>query len=246
MSADIIPTTIPRPHRRGRRTRRPGSRHVWFTLLLLPLVLTACREPTLVTDALTYTEGEAGVATLLNPHPYAIYLEGCNAYTYQKQVGEEWVAQPPDFVCVWEGFARPVDADSALPLEFTARDAGLWRLWARVGAGCDPEKPMSEANCSRISDVYSNEFEVLADDPSCQVSGCSGQVCADHPVFTTCEWLPHYVCYRDARCGAFDHSTYPPSCGWEQTPELLRCLREHDAPPSEVVDPSAPAKAAGE
>ena len=228
MSSPVTATTnakAPRP-----RPGRPLPRQLAFTFLLSLLVLTACREPTLVTDALSYTEGQSGVAALLNPHPYEIYLEGCNPYTYEEWIGEEWVAQPPDFVCVWEGYARPVEPDSTLPLDFTARDPGLWRLWARIGWGCDPEQPMSEAHCKEVSDLYSNEFEVFADDPRCTPTGCSGQLCADRPIATTCEWLPHYACYQEANCGAFDHSTSPPSCGWEQTPELLRCLEEKGAP----------------
>jgi hypothetical protein len=30
--------------------------------------------------------------------------------------------------------------------------------------------------------------------PACRRTGCSGQVCADQEVVTTCEWKPEYAC----------------------------------------------------
>lgn len=55
---------------------------------------------------------------------------------------------------------------------------------------------------------------------NCIVTGCSGQVCADEDVITTCEFLPEYMCYRDARCERQSDG----ECGWTETPELLGCL----------------------
>ncbi|MBI4133473.1 PQQ-dependent sugar dehydrogenase [Candidatus Uhrbacteria bacterium] len=54
----------------------------------------------------------------------------------------------------------------------------------------------------------------------CVITGCSGQLCADQEVVTTCEFLSEYACYRDARCGRRPGG----SCGWVATPELTRCL----------------------
>jgi eight-cysteine-cluster-containing protein len=56
----------------------------------------------------------------------------------------------------------------------------------------------------------------------CMVTGCSGQVCAAEPVFTTCEWLPEYACYHDPEittCGCSAGL-----CAWDDTPKLAACL----------------------
>lgn len=64
-----------------------------------------------------------------------------------------------------------------------------------------PDKPPSKAGCKR--------------------TGCSGQVCSDEDVMTTCEYRPEYACYRRARCERQTNG----KCGWTQTPELSACLR---------------------
>jgi eight-cysteine-cluster-containing protein len=54
----------------------------------------------------------------------------------------------------------------------------------------------------------------------CLPNGCSGQVCADEPVFTTCEWRPEYACFQQAACERQVNG----ACGWTQTAELQACL----------------------
>ena len=54
----------------------------------------------------------------------------------------------------------------------------------------------------------------------CRPTGCSGQVCADTDVITTCEWRPEYACYQNATC----ERAADGSCGWRQTRELAACL----------------------
>ena len=54
----------------------------------------------------------------------------------------------------------------------------------------------------------------------CFKTGCSGTVCADHNVITTCEWRPEYACYQKARC----ERQADGNCGFTQTPELVSCL----------------------
>lgn len=58
------------------------------------------------------------------------------------------------------------------------------------------------------------------DDKPCVVSGCSGQICADEPMFSTCEWREEYACYATATCERQADGV----CGWTQTPELEACL----------------------
>ncbi|MGK4000496.1 hypothetical protein [Sorangium sp. So ce1024] len=55
----------------------------------------------------------------------------------------------------------------------------------------------------------------------CVVTGCSGQVCADDHVATTCEFRPEYACYGEHSVCERDASG---ACGWRQTPELEACL----------------------
>jgi hypothetical protein len=54
----------------------------------------------------------------------------------------------------------------------------------------------------------------------CVVTGCSGQVCADSAVITTCEYRSEYACYHSATCERDGVG----KCGWAQTPALLACL----------------------
>ncbi len=55
---------------------------------------------------------------------------------------------------------------------------------------------------------------------ACITSGCSGQVCADHSVITTCDWRPQYACYHTATCARQADG----ACGWTATPALTSCL----------------------
>ena len=60
----------------------------------------------------------------------------------------------------------------------------------------------------------------------CRKTGCSGQVCSDEDVTTTCEWRPEYACYRNARCERQSNG----KCGFTQTPELAACLARPPRP----------------
>jgi eight-cysteine-cluster-containing protein len=55
----------------------------------------------------------------------------------------------------------------------------------------------------------------------CKPTGCSGQVCADKAVITTCEWVPEYACYKSAKC----ERQADGKCGWTMSPELDACLK---------------------
>ena len=56
---------------------------------------------------------------------------------------------------------------------------------------------------------------------ACVASGCSGQICAEEEVMSTCEFRPEYACYRTARC----ERTPSGECGWTETPALRACLQ---------------------
>lgn len=58
---------------------------------------------------------------------------------------------------------------------------------------------------------------------ACFTSGCSGQVCADHSVITTCEFLPEYGCYHAAKCERQGDG----QCGFTPSAALSACLANH-------------------
>jgi len=68
---------------------------------------------------------------------------------------------------------------------------------------------------------------VIGEDTECVVTGCSGQICADGDVATTCEWTEAYACYADHGICERDANGV---CGWRPTAELEACL---DAPAPE-------------
>ena len=57
----------------------------------------------------------------------------------------------------------------------------------------------------------------------CFKTGCSGQVCADEGVVTTCEYRSEYECYKRAKCERQANG----ECGFTDTPELRTCLRRN-------------------
>lgn len=57
---------------------------------------------------------------------------------------------------------------------------------------------------------------------ACKPTGCSGQICSDLDVVTTCEFRAEYVCYKNALC----QRQADGKCGWTRDEELVRCLQE--------------------
>jgi len=54
----------------------------------------------------------------------------------------------------------------------------------------------------------------------CIKTGCSGQVCSDQEVVTTCEYRSEYECYKRAACERQANG----ECGFTMTPQLRACL----------------------
>ena len=186
-------------------------------VLLLAAFPFACAPET---DRTRYEVSESGVATFHNQMRATLYLGGCGHFDYEQRTGDAWVSQGPDAPCLfWEGFAEAVPPGGVVTDPIHARAPGVWRLRYPVGFGCSKAAPLGDAHCAAVVEITSNEFEVL--DSGCVVGGCSGQICADEPLASTCEWRPHYACFRDAHCGRFGPAG---SCGWEQTSELAACL----------------------
>lgn len=54
----------------------------------------------------------------------------------------------------------------------------------------------------------------------CLKTGCSGTVCADEEMMSTCEYKPEYACYQKATCERQPDG----ACGWTENAELEACL----------------------
>lgn len=58
----------------------------------------------------------------------------------------------------------------------------------------------------------------------CLVTGCSGQICSDEDVITTCEYKDEYACYKTAKCERQNPPAGGGKCGWTPTEDLVTCL----------------------
>lgn len=54
----------------------------------------------------------------------------------------------------------------------------------------------------------------------CRPTGCSGQLCADQDLVSTCEFKKEYACYSSAVCKRQENG----ECGWTQTEALTSCI----------------------
>ena len=71
------------------------------------------------------------------------------------------------------------------------------------------------------------EKACVPDEPApkeCVRTGCSGQLCAETELVSTCEFKPEYACYQKATCERQKNG----QCGFTQTHELVQCLGTHD------------------
>ncbi|MCK5059675.1 MAG: hypothetical protein KAR00_00830 [Candidatus Pacebacteria bacterium] len=54
----------------------------------------------------------------------------------------------------------------------------------------------------------------------CLITGCSGQICAEEEMVTTCEYRPEYGCFQESVCEIQANG----KCGWTETSKLQACL----------------------
>lgn len=86
-------------------------------------------------------------------------------------------------------------------------------LWALARASRSPS-PAAAEGATSATPVDGRQV------PPCRITGCSGQVCSDEDVITTCEWRPEYVCYETAICEPAPDG----ECGWRMDAQLQDCL----------------------
>ncbi len=80
-----------------------------------------------------------------------------------------------------------------------------------------------EKNTSEPQPAGGGEVECVTDD-DCIKGGCSGTICQSKdapPVFTTCEYVPEYDCYKGIECRCVDGK-----CDWGKTEEFDKCVEE--------------------
>jgi len=158
------------------------------------------------TDRATYTPQEAGTATFSNESDATVSLAGCSAYSLEQQFEHGWRDSGPAVVCIWEGLARPIDAGESLSLPLLAPNTpGTWRLRFTAALGCDPDLPLSQADCERTGPIHTPAFDVRA---LCAANACGpplgmpNRLCPDGEASAG----PTGRCLRDPDSG---------SCGWE-------------------------------
>jgi eight-cysteine-cluster-containing protein len=71
------------------------------------------------------------------------------------------------------------------------------------------------AGCAAGTTAVDDEAEA-----TCVKTGCSGQICADRRMVSTCEFRPEFACFRSATCERQENGP----CGWARTPALTACL----------------------
>lgn len=79
--------------------------------------------------------------------------------------------------------------------------------------------PAGRALTLKASQFYLQQSNSVSMKP-CVRTGCSGQICADHEVISTCEYKPEYDCYKKATCERQANG----DCGFTKTKELTDCL----------------------
>ena len=71
--------------------------------------------------------------------------------------------------------------------------------------------------------LISTAITMIVQSLACVKTGCSGQLCSEEPMMSTCEWTQAYACYGSATCEIQEETG---RCGWTMTNELQNCLAE--------------------
>lgn len=81
--------------------------------------------------------------------------------------------------------------------------------------------PAGRSQMLKVTQFYLRAGKSTSSLKPCMKTGCSGQVCSDQEVITTCEYKTEYECYKKATCERQANG----DCGFTPTPELTACLR---------------------
>jgi hypothetical protein len=83
------------------------------------------------------------------------------------------------------------------------------------------EKPVDKTEKAPV-DVPISYPKDPVNTKTCIISGCSGQICGEVSLMSTCEWRPEYACFKQAKCEIQPTG----NCGWTYTPEYNACYIE--------------------
>ncbi len=166
------------------------------------VALVACRAET---DREHYTVGDQGTVRFINDSGLVAYLGGCSTYSFEQLEEDRWTDRGPPLLCIWEGFAQPVEPGTSLD-ELLLRSApGTWRVRSSSGLDCSLREPLNEESCGFISPVYSPPFSVagVCDPAECGPPlGMPNWLCPDGESIAG----PTDRCLSDSDTGV---------CGWE-------------------------------
>jgi hypothetical protein len=82
--------------------------------------------------------------------------------------------------------------------------------------------PAGRAQMLNVTQFYLRPNLPTSNLKPCIKTGCSGEICADETMMSTCEYRPEYECYKKATCERQQNG----NCGFTKTPELTGCLRK--------------------
>ncbi len=80
--------------------------------------------------------------------------------------------------------------------------------------------PGGAAQMLKATQFYLRTRAADTDLKPCIKTGCSGEICADETMMSTCDYRPEYECYKKAICERQKNG----KCGFTKTPELTSCL----------------------
>lgn len=94
-------------------------------------------------------------------------------------------------------------------------------VFKKANPTSDPKKDSSLWLPVRFKETNSgSSFLTPPGQSECRRTGCSGQICSDSDIITTCEYRAEFTCFQNARCERQQNGT----CGFTQTSELQSCL----------------------
>lgn len=87
------------------------------------------------------------------------------------------------------------------------------------GAGFPSSDGCNSCSCQADGSVVCTE-RACAPLAPCVKTGCSGEICSDQDLASTCLWQPSFACFATATCERQTNG----QCGFRQTPALTQCL----------------------
>jgi len=223
---------------------------VWLTFGSALLLLSGC--PSGDEDALPIEDGCLVDGNMVAPGASVPAPDGCNTCSCgpDGQLACTKIGcikdPPPAQVCTYDG--KTYKVGESVPSGDSCNTCGCTEQGVVCTLiGCpDLPPPPDAAKCEYNGTTYSDGDSFPSSDgcntcscnagsvgctkraclpkpTDCVRTGCSGQLCADQAVVSTCEYRPEYACYQKATCERQKNG----QCGFTPTNELVSCLGTH-------------------